>query len=1346
MQDRIQLNREEIVGDGTALSNINPLTNTKSVDDGLTGESLDVTINRIWNAINNKLSRVVNSVNGRDGVVVITAKDVGLENVTNVSFSTIKDWVLDQLLQEFNLKSIKLFDTYNEFLTIFETEWLRDKSRSGIPFYIRVGGPDNDTRSQIGYTVWDAGDAVNKVVMKPINTIYSADNTIIYNENINGKDLTGGQIGVNIWTGEDALKVYNESASKAQSGLYIDKSKIAPVLKFFNCVYGNGDPGDLDALIYALPSGSTYPEGTNHISIKMNGTLISDPVYGTFFPTYQTFKIYDLVLSNFSDENCRNVNGSLKDEFIEYFVKREACIGSITNVQRVGTSYNYMLEFYTIKPYVGKGLAYIDTHTQDGRIANMIGLDLAEGKVMDNLSVDNLSGVNTLSGNLSTPEVGKNQTHITVTPMGPSVRTELKNSNKMFISPDFSMNVIPYNTFHSGFAPMENWPMKIPDVPLGLDKPDFVGVNLLKRIPLMGMKTVNMSGLRIFNNTEEISNADLGKSDNDEEDNLDGVINRVTYDLITSEETPTWWGGDPLSPVVYSDDQGTMVHFVNTGTPEEPVWSPAYVPNTFYLKHTDSFNVSTGGLAVNVGKFLEIGTYVGSDIDTERYSPIDYPETYYDGGKVNLRVAEDFFKDDGDNRLNLRLSQYKAYPGKDINTVLGGGLTYSPGLNPEDVGPVAITPGLTINRGLGLRMSHYDKSGQEPLDAADKAFLAVSVIDSQYTSADIGTVADDRMRGYGGLRYLIGDAQSGNQSAIGLRVNGNDSTYGHELRLGDRAIGIDERNVVQVQRYRESDNPVVDSNPLVIKGWDEEAIYPYVHITGIRGTEEVTTIEHLPGKVANPYETPRSDKIYFVKAENRRYVWTGNGSGGGENDYVTMFTTYDGTQDGAWNRVYVETVVDNTNHTFIGRAYQWLPEYMVQIPGGWVPDETEPGGGHYRDDGPDLDAQVASGILSYYAHMSTLNKNNIGYYWVDPTTEIGRMYYDTAHHSPITTLDDGAAYADATYGQPYLLYVYKASTDTFEPLLHHTYDSSEIPELMGKPFVQEDLKPMDVKNDGVIDAVDASTVLSYYAYTSTFPHNPVIPEYEAATNNRERFAAWLKYYGIAEDRTIAGGTAGYTVIHATDPNGSFMPGLDVNLNKWQGITSVLEGDIHNSVSVKIFDKTAGIPNCATEDGLDPARQMGSPIDPQQLVECQGGLRFNRDGYLGVRVNAMNTYDATTPTGRVTGDYCRQRVYRGGSRMNPLGARGLRIYGNNVLGIQLDEDGTLDNGQLAFDEYGSLIISPQYHGGGGGGEFLTLTDGTTTVQYNGSSAINITLGPGLILEPDPTPTPNEEPGE
>ena len=63
--DRVQLKQEEVVGNDVVLSDINPKTNTRSVDDPTTGLSLDKTIERMWQAINNKLSRIVNSVNGR---------------------------------------------------------------------------------------------------------------------------------------------------------------------------------------------------------------------------------------------------------------------------------------------------------------------------------------------------------------------------------------------------------------------------------------------------------------------------------------------------------------------------------------------------------------------------------------------------------------------------------------------------------------------------------------------------------------------------------------------------------------------------------------------------------------------------------------------------------------------------------------------------------------------------------------------------------------------------------------------------------------------------------------------------------------------------------------------------------------------------------------------------------------------------------------------------------------------------------------------------------------------------------------------------------------------------------
>ena len=71
----------------------------------------------MWQSINNKLSRIVNSVNGRTGVVVLSPEDVGLDQVDNVSLSDIKKWVINRLTQEFNNKRIALFDTLNDVRT-----------------------------------------------------------------------------------------------------------------------------------------------------------------------------------------------------------------------------------------------------------------------------------------------------------------------------------------------------------------------------------------------------------------------------------------------------------------------------------------------------------------------------------------------------------------------------------------------------------------------------------------------------------------------------------------------------------------------------------------------------------------------------------------------------------------------------------------------------------------------------------------------------------------------------------------------------------------------------------------------------------------------------------------------------------------------------------------------------------------------------------------------------------------------------------------------------------------------------------------------------------------------------
>ena len=132
MNDRVQLKREETVGDDVVLSDINPKTNTQSIDDSVSGDSLDKTLDRMWQSINNKLSRIVNSVNGRTGVVVLSPEDVVLYQVYNVSLSDIKKWVINRLTQEFNNKRIALFDTLNDVRTYISDN---DEAHKDKPFY-----------------------------------------------------------------------------------------------------------------------------------------------------------------------------------------------------------------------------------------------------------------------------------------------------------------------------------------------------------------------------------------------------------------------------------------------------------------------------------------------------------------------------------------------------------------------------------------------------------------------------------------------------------------------------------------------------------------------------------------------------------------------------------------------------------------------------------------------------------------------------------------------------------------------------------------------------------------------------------------------------------------------------------------------------------------------------------------------------------------------------------------------------------------------------------------------------------------------------------------------------------
>ena len=138
-----------------------------------------------------------------------------------------------------------------------------------------------------------------------IDTIGFTDNSLIYNENIEGKtDFAGGGLGVNIYTYEDALELYNAAATnKGESGLRINKSKIVPKLYFFEGVYGDGTEDDDSAFLYFKQPPTTdtpiidiYLDGwqvdKNGFYLKMNDVNPTDGY---------KFKIGDMILCMFKD-------------------------------------------------------------------------------------------------------------------------------------------------------------------------------------------------------------------------------------------------------------------------------------------------------------------------------------------------------------------------------------------------------------------------------------------------------------------------------------------------------------------------------------------------------------------------------------------------------------------------------------------------------------------------------------------------------------------------------------------------------------------------------------------------------------------------------------------------------------------------------------------------------------------------------------------------------------------------------------------------------------------------------------------------------------------------------------
>ena len=361
--DNIQLKQEEFLGNDVVLSDINPKTNTNSIEDPATGEQLNLTLQQIWNAINNRLNRIVNSVNGRTGVVVLTSDDVGLGNVDNISFTDMKQWIIDLIEQNFRDKKLNLYSDFSQVLSVIESN---DRSFAWAPFFCDIFNSD-EKRSVIGFYKWDESTGLLGYEYALVNTIGYTDKSILYNRSVNGKDMRGGGLAVNIHRDEEALQLV-EGQTWEDSGLMIDSSKVRGTVYAFPCLYGkynrnNPDIPDRASALFILSNA-----GTDHLKVTV---FINDyevpPAFWlmTTEPAGVTpqhdIQVGDIILTNFAwygpDENYLHQYASTA------VMGRQPGYGIVTSApNRFSPDAPYVIKFYTRQVRATYGLQYITNH------------------------------------------------------------------------------------------------------------------------------------------------------------------------------------------------------------------------------------------------------------------------------------------------------------------------------------------------------------------------------------------------------------------------------------------------------------------------------------------------------------------------------------------------------------------------------------------------------------------------------------------------------------------------------------------------------------------------------------------------------------------------------------------------------------------------------------------------------------------------------------------------------------------------------------------------------------------------------------------------------------------------
>ena len=666
MENKVQLKEQEIVGQEVVLSDIYPKTDTTSVQDPVSGSSLELKLDRIVEMINDKLTRVVNSVNARTGVVTLDADDVGLGNVDNVSFNDIQEWVISTLEQYFGDKRFRIYDT----AAMLENTWhTNDEKLKNVPFYVQEWDPNNDDyRSAIGIFLYDETAKLLYYDYRFLNTIKYVTPYVLQYDKGKLNFVLDKPLPETTAIDKCGLQI-NPPSSIKTGGLSIDFDEVVGNIRSGYTLYVNKNDGETDVsdinfqtgfIIYKTDESDEIEEHgvkKNRYSLKINnvdytrttGTTNTSVIYSIDYGDQDLLdNVHQgdiLVIDSLSEKNYE-VNPDLKDHtktspFLKY---HQPMIGRLHhNSNNVGDQSSTgggtsrgTFNFHTLTPYVTWGLT---NHQNFVKKSVLSGKDIISGNTETQIAtIGPYSGINILShpNQMDLTEWKDDETtytehdpsillNKTVTPIGSvSIFTQTAEGKQnrqggLFIPVDGSLMTYSYADYGKQITSIS----------------DDTGTR--------SKKATNWYAETPYHITEDTVN------------NHNGFLNTPTFvgiNLMKAIEFENGSDEESHTPSLDSNnpDVATFVplsglRVVNPST-DSISWDLLGMTDSDSTRFADAefmptqFEYASGGLMINVGKGLEI-------------SPVGYPKdgnAYADYGKVTVRLG-DGLKFDNDNRI-----------------------------------------------------------------------------------------------------------------------------------------------------------------------------------------------------------------------------------------------------------------------------------------------------------------------------------------------------------------------------------------------------------------------------------------------------------------------------------------------------------------------------------------------------------------------------------------------------------------------------------------------------------------------------------------------------------------------